>query len=309
MKRRWQFLISVSFLALFAFTYWFFFKENGRQTKKSTLAKQEPFYVPVSIISFSPVNSPCIAVQIEDKSFLMELDLGLRGDLAIIGDSIDQISSKTFIRSAPMYGIRGKEYLTDFYRIPKIKIGDMDFIQPILQGTGEEMIKDSVFVKNQGSPSPREPGAVGWKLFYHANLLIDIHSSMIAFCDSLETLKKQGYKIDDFVKAPLIIERGLVEFEAETDDGPLRCMLDTGATCNMFNRELESGKSIEEVIWNSDNVTTYSTFKIGNQDFGPLAFHRIPINIPIRIEAVLGMEFFEQHLVFIDFSGKNIYFQ
>jgi len=89
-----------------------------------------------------------------------------------------------------------------------------------------EFVADSTFVQDGSSPSPREPGRLGWQLFYNANLLIDVNHSTIAFSDSIETLEKYGYSSSDFVQTPLFLERGVVEFDVDTSNGLVRCMLD-----------------------------------------------------------------------------------
>ncbi len=271
------------------------------QTKKT-------FFVPVPFTKFSSIQSPCVDVNIDGKVFSMELDLGYRGDITFTKESTDLILSKDFICEKPMYGIRGKEYSTNLYRVPKAKIGAMTFSKLVLQEEMQEFVTDSVFVQNGGKPSPREPGRLGWELFYNVNLLVDVTNSLIAFCDSLDTLKNKGYVIEDFIQTPLFLDRGLVEFQVQTLEGVLLCMLDTGATWNMINSEIERGKPIEEEMWKPENSVEYSSFKIEGEEFGPIAFHRMPIKIPIRIEAILGMEFFQNHLVFLDFTGKCAYF-
>lgn len=283
-------------------------KQGTQQTTQRLPTNDAAFLVSVPITKFSSIQSPCIDVHIDNTTFSMELDLGFRGDLTLANKFIDQISSKTFILTKPMYGVRGKEYSTDLYRIPKIKIGTLAFIKPVLQKKGEEFTEDAVFVQEGRKPSPREDGRVGWELFYNVNLLIDIKNSKIIFCDSLDTLKKHGYLIKNFTKVPLFLERGLLEFEAQINEGALRCMLDTGSTWNILNTEIEDGKSIEQVMWEPENTLTYPSFKIGKKDFGSIALHRIPIKLPIHIEAILGMEFFQDHLVFLDFTGGSVYF-
>jgi nitrate reductase alpha subunit len=82
-----------------------------------------------------------------------------------------------------------------------------------------------------------------------------------------------------------------------------------GSTWNILNAEIEAGKSIEQAVSEPSNILTCPSFAIGDEDFGTIAFHRIPIKLPIRIEAILGMEFFENHTVFLDFVEKFAYFK
>ncbi len=271
-------------------------------------AKKPTFFVTIPITKFSPIQSPCVNVEIEGKILSVELDLGFRGDITVMQESLELISSKMFIGEKPMYGIRGKEYIKKLYRLPKIKMGAMTFFKPILQEEKTEFIQDSSFVQGEREPSAREVGRLGWELFYNTNLFVDIKNARIAFCDSWDTLKNEGYMMENFIKTALFLEQGLVEFEAETPEGPLRCTLDTAASWNVLNTELKDGESVDEVIWKPENILDYSSFKIESEDFGPIAFHRMPIQLPIRVEAILGMEFFKDHAIFLDFAGKSAYF-
>ncbi len=277
--------------------------------QKAVLASRpKPYFIPVAIVKLSSIQSPCVEIEIEDRQFIMELDLGFQGDLIITKDSFNLIASKDFIREKQMYGFRGKQYPTNLYRILKVKIGKMTFNKPILQEGDSEFINDSVSVENGGPPSPQEPGRLGWKLFYNVNLLIDMKNSQIAFCDSIETLENQGYPINTLTKTSLYLERGLVEIFAATGEGSLRCMLDTGATWNILNTELREGVSLDQAMWDRSNILNYPSLKIEGNDFGQIAFHRIPINLPIDIDAILGMEFFQDQLVFLDFKNRCGYF-
>ena len=151
-----------------------------------------------------------------------------------------------------------------------------------------------------------EAGRIGWTLFQDVNLFMDLKNSRIAFCDSLDTLKKQGYPVDTFTKVPLLLDHGLIEFEALITEGKLRCVLDTGATWNILNTK--SQQPIEQIIWSARTVSEPTILQIGEKDFGKTSFHLLPLNLPIPVEAILGMEFLSTHLVFIDFAHNHIYF-
>lgn len=283
-------------------------KQTTTPPRDTAVSKRNSYFIEAPITKLSSIDCPCIDVEIDSKQLSMELDLGFRGDLSIEEDHIDLVSEKSFISERIIHGIRGKQYSVKVYRVPKAKIGKMTFIQPRLEEGSREFTKNSTFVQNGGEPSPREPGRLGWELFYNVNLLIDIKNSKIAFCDNLNTLRERGYDVDSFISTPLFLEQGMVEFDTETPAGPLRCMLDTGATWNFLNTEIEEGRIFDQVVWDPENVLDYTHFKIDGKDFGPIAFHRIPIKIPVHIEAILGMEFFQDTLVFLDFSNKTAYF-
>lgn len=311
MKWKWAFFLLFLLGILVPPCVWIsksFRKEVPPQKTQHLKCIYGSYFIPISISKFTAANQPCISAKINDQTISLMLDLGLRGQFSFSSQFLSGIENKTYLRSKKMYGIRGIEYEEKIFEIPEITIGSMIFSHPNIHECAERFHADATLMKKDNELSTPEPGKAGWELFGNINLFLDLRNSKIAFCDSLSTLENHGYKIANFTKTPLLLQRGLVEFETETPQGCLRCMLDTGATWNILNTEVEEGKSIEQVVHESSNILEYLSFKIGTQDFGPIAFHCIPIKIPIHIEAILGMEFLEDHLVFLDFADNHAYF-
>lgn len=283
---------------------------SSRNSKKTTETppKKTNYFVPVPIVKFNTSQCPCIEVKIEDTTWVMKLDLGFRGDVTIDQNVIDQIVDKQFLAASTTCGIRGKEYPTNLYQIPDVKIGNATFMEPIVQEESRELVKESAFVKDGGEPSPSEIGKIGWQLFQVTNLFIDAKNDKIGFCDSLDTLKQNGYDTTDFIQAPLLTERGLVEFEAVTTEGILRYALDTGCTYNVIHGESAENKPLEIAFWDPANEVQYHSFHIAENDFGAISFRRFPIKLPIHVDAIVGMEFLREQIVFFDFVQGSIYF-
>jgi len=93
-----------------------------------------------------------------------------------------------------------------------------------------------------------------------------------------------------------------------TSQGPLLCMIDTGCTKNLIFTSNPDGKSIQELFRDKENFTTFTTFQIGEKEFGATTFRPFPIAFPIKVEAILGMEFLVDHQVLIDFKNAEVYF-
>ncbi|MBU6447117.1 MAG: hypothetical protein KGQ49_06940 [Verrucomicrobia bacterium] len=240
-------------------------------------------------------------IQVNEQTVSAMLDLGFRGHCKFSSEFLQHIPNKISHGSTKMYGIRGTKYEENLFTVPCIQIGPLSFYEPQLHEYRETLKSDSLIVSNHSEISPPEPGMLGWQLFGQTNLLLDLKNSQIAFCDSVATLKKQGYNIEQCMRAPLLLKRGLVEFKAQTSQGPLLCMLDTGASWNIINRDIK-----EET--DAYNVVTYPIFKIhAKSNLGPIAFHPYPIKLPVHVEAILGMEFFEEYCVFLDFYENYIY--
>ncbi|NTW34396.1 MAG: hypothetical protein HGB12_17540 [Bacteroidetes bacterium] len=132
--------------------------------------------------------------------------------------------------------------------------------------------------------------------------------------------------MDDFIAVPMLLDRNFIEFEAVTQDGTIRCLLDTGSTWNILNRDLQ-GKNNDHMVIKPGNIEEHlnanpenldlmvldikdccemPVFKIGKKDFGKVTFRKI--KMPYKIDAVIGMEFLHSKLVFLDFPNRKIYF-
>src|SRR3989344_6628665 len=182
-------------------------------------AEKKTYFVRIPITKFSSIQSPCIDVKIGSAVLSMELDLGYRGEVTVVKPSIDLIKPKTFLQESLMYGIQGKESSVNLYHIPKVQIDTIIFNHLILQEEEPAMMQDTTFVPQGQEPAPKPPGRLGWELFRHTHLLLDVKQAEIAFCDSLETLESQGYSVNDFAQTPLFLERGFMEIQAETPEG------------------------------------------------------------------------------------------
>ena len=87
--------------------------------------------------------------------------------------------------------------------------------------------------------------------------------------------------------------------------GQLECWRDTGSTWNMYN---QNDKALREKKPLFDPKDTFDTeiFQIGKKNFGPITFNRI--YSPVPLQAIIGMEFFRDTLVYIDFKEQMLYF-
>ncbi|MBF8263050.1 MAG: hypothetical protein HW387_715 [Parachlamydiales bacterium] len=285
------------------------FSSTSTQEKQTDQTNDTSSYTcTIPITKLTSTQNPCVEILIENKPFTVDLDLGFKGAISILDTSIDQILSKTLIGTELRTNILGKQYLINLYSLPEFKIGTINFSQFILLERNTKFINDVYFSTEQDVKHPTEvQGSLGWELFYNSTLLIDIKNLKIVVSDSLETLQQQGFSVDELIKTPLFTERGLVELETETNNGPMLCVLDTGCTLSVINSDDDNNKSVGERFLDPENVSVFSVFKVGENNFGPISFRNIPIKTPFRIEAILGMDFFENHVVVLDFVNKFVY--
>ena len=114
-------------------------------------------------------------------------------------------------------------------------------------------------------------------------------NSQIAFCDSIETLKTKGYPVEIFTKTSLHLDQGLVEIYVNSPNGPLRCVLDTGSIWNILNTPLKEGESIDEALWDPNNISRYPSIHIEKKDFGQKVFLKIDSDKEFRAPNILSL--------------------
>jgi hypothetical protein len=306
---------------------------------KNHLPLKGPYFVEVPITDFFS-HIPYIEIEVEGMKIKGAVDLGSL-KVALPKYFLDKLNQKSFLKKVSRYGIRGKKYDSDIYEIPKIKVGAASLYQIWVEEINPQFIKDASLNAKEVNPefikelslnrkekySPDQNFAnIGWGMFYLFNVFLDCENSKIVFCDSLATLKKHGYPVDSFVETPMSLDRNLIEFEVKTHKGKMLCVLDTGCTLNMLNKDLENGSN-GHMIFNPDdinqqallnpsnsdlsafdfkNIYDIPLFKIGKKDFGKTTFAKV--KIPFKVDAFVGMQFLRSKLVFIDFSNRKLYF-
>jgi hypothetical protein len=324
MNRRWLTGLIILLLSICATVYFSLkFPRQHKSIKPKLIKKNSSYFLPITIKGFSSANIPYTTVSIENQTVIVQIDLGYAGYFALPSQVINNLNKKKFLGKEASYGIKGKDREYCIYEVEKISTESISFC-PMLADELTEEIQDDMHLG--GERSKDDTGIVGWRLFERFNLLVDCKNSIIALCDGLEMLKKRGYPVELFTCVPLLLDQRWVEFEAETEEGLLRCVLDTGCTYNLLNKDPQDPSNSHMII-NPNNRDEYlrlnpenknllvfdhkdtkelSIFNIGSEPFGPMTFDRI--KSPMPVEAILGMEFFENTLVFIDFENQKIYF-
>jgi hypothetical protein len=306
MKKRW--VISVIFLLILMTSFFLIIQYTGIYPflKRNEIVNNSYFVsIPVSICSNSRSSTPSLSIQIGDQKILSSLDLGFRGHFSIAKDVLDSIENKTFLGTTETHGFGGNVYTKNIYEIPEVSIGDVSFLRTEIQEESKDFHTNSLLKDHEKLSSAAEPGRIGWEIFQFMNVFIDLANKRIAFCDGLSSLKKNSYSSELFVMAPLILERGFLEIDVESSLGPLRCVLDTGASVSILNIPMNEGKFSYEL----NKFDDVSTVAIAGRDFGPIRFYHLSIELPIHVDAILGMNFFEENSVFCNRSrglGSNL---
>lgn len=266
--------------------------------------KKVAYFVPIPIEGYSRAKLPYIKATIEDQDYLLTLDLGFSGYASINPGELSEIKNKSFVETITSGGWQGEKYKNDVYRIPLLEIGKMNFHPVLLKEESSEFSNDSVIYSNTDRLPEITAGSLGSKLFATICLCIDLHASMIVFCDSFETFKNKFNPVRPFTKVPFQFDNGFIEFDMKTSEGSLHCIFDSGATWSLLNTPNPDNLPIEDFI---KNKKRFEKIDIGKQDFGPIVFSTLPFQAPMKVDAILGVDFLQEHIVVIDFINHHFY--
>jgi hypothetical protein len=290
-KRLWALFALVLLILSSIWTYRYIYKK--------------PYLIPIQIVGATHGSKPYVKVEIEGREYFFVLDLGFFSQGAIDAPCLAEIQNKALKKTATFHGVLGKNYKSKVYEIPELAVGQMKFSSVLLEESNLAFQADATTQPENKCTAEITAGTLGSGLFKETCLCLDLHSFKMAFCDSFETFKSRLKPHNPFSKVPFSFKNGWIEFEMNVAQKTLHCILDTGSTLNHINVPNPDNKPISEFI---KTKQSFDSAQVGTMDFGPIVFSQLPINFPVHIDAIIGLDFIANHLIFIDFVNQEIYF-
>lgn len=260
---------------------------------------EKPFFLSLPFTGMSPAGIPYCTVLIEDQNVIAKIDLGYEGSLSLPSSVLNKIHHKQALSPSSGYGLNGKIYPINVYKIKDIAIDHQRF-SPLTVEEHHQELEQQMILDHKSTELSEAIGRIDWKLFHEHNLIINCKNHKLVLFDDIDTLKEKGYPTNHCTTIPFSLDNGFIEFEAHSDMGNVHCILDTGSTWNLYNQKGD------QLYFEAKDVFDTSTFQIGSKDFGPITFNRI--SSPLSLQVIIGMEFFNDTLVIIDFKEKMLYF-
>jgi hypothetical protein len=282
-KHRKSFLILTAAISLGGSLYWALGAPQYQELPNCVR-------VPIRFSFLS--HKPLLTIDIQGTSYTIMLDTGSSHPLDLHQRVLEKIPEKQFVQTEPYYDLRGDNYLVSQFILPELKIQKRLKIAP----------HDSFFRKLRSQLDLRFiDGRIGWSLFKKATCLCSFHKSLLILAKNTETLQQHElFKPDDFWQQPLEISKYGPLFLAQTEDGPKRFLLDTGSSSSIYRHP--DPKSAPKITLNLQTKEG----SLGPWDFWPYA---IDSKISEEIDGVLGIDFFNAHVICLDFQQQRLYIQ
>ncbi len=259
-------------------------------------------------VQFTFGQIPYVETEIEGQKHLLEVDLGANCDICLHKEILDRISEKKLIGKNYWCDIKGNEYESDIYAIPKIQMGKVQIKTCPVEAEDPQFLSNAVILSSREKSNYITSGRIGSKIAQKSPLLLDFNNSVFFLVRNRKGLKKlahQGYRIKALLKVPFYSEKGHIIFTIDTDVGKKRFVLDTGATVTVIKPTFATEEELQEMHKNQVFMTT-SKFVMGSHDFGEMDLLCYDFSNKLEnIDGFLGMDFCKKHVIYLDFKEQK----
>lgn len=202
--------------------------------------------------------------------------------------------------------VRGNRYEKSSFLVPELKLGELSLTDVEATEVCESYFSNTLIAGNLGN-SQIYQGILGLDAFKGKNLLFDFAHSSLIVCDDKKVLEIHGYPLNSMAQGPFELFEKRIVVVVQTDIGPLKLMVDSGASGIVIKESLLKDKSCPKGTCGLPQCTT-STFVINGKDFG--LQHLFLWDFPKEfsgIDGLLGMDFLLEHQMYIDQQNKVLY--
>ena len=238
------------------------------------------------------------------------LDLGANFSLSLDEDLLEKINTQI---SDPVktWDWKGNVYKYPSYLISKVNLCGLEWKNVTVKGTNRQFHESAaIWSDDPHKVKIKEfKGTIGVPLLEKTNLCLDLDREAIFSCNSLKTLQKKGICPQDMIQIPFSLIKGHIFVLAETDVGQLNLMIDTGCTISTIKSSLNKEFS-QKTDRRGLSFITSSYLKFSENNFGEIDFYLLDLDPGFaEIDGVLGMNFLEKYIIYIDYPNKFLYIE
>ncbi len=293
MKRLASLTLLIFLCAVSTAAYWWY-------------ASTRPDYL-VQPITYDSFRIPTIEVSFDGKTYPIGIDLGSVFQMTLQSSVLSEIGKIPWGERS-WIDVLGNEYTSPCYLIPEMQIGDLVLPSVFAKTESDEFTLNTTLWEGRSNLPFKRSGSIGRALFRRKNLFLDFPHSQLVLCSTLDDLKKRGHPVDRLTRVPFTTTSLGVTLHISTDLGIKKFVIDTGATVNIIRSSLIPDSAA--CLKNEHGLPYYvsSQLIIGGKEFGPINLYLIEISDELDdIDGILGIDFLEKQMLFLDFSNKVVY--
>jgi predicted aspartyl protease len=253
----------------------------------------EPIRLPLTFIQSNPVTT----IGVGDRAVQAIVDTG-GGALTLSKEVLDSAGAVSLGETTVGTDYLGREHSQPRFRVPIVTIG------------GHPFQNVTVIQAPQHPPGngPPVPNGIGRHFLSQYFVVVDYAGASITLWPS--NAKTTVSKNCGRTRIPLEHteeDTELAVSEFDTQVGRVRLLWDTGATGSMLPATTAEKLRLATTTRGNSTFWQAKVFSAAGHDFGPIEFVVQPANLPRDFEGLLGRNFFERHIVCLDYKRRAVW--
>jgi hypothetical protein len=259
--------------------------------------------VPLEFIN----NLPVIKAKVNGRDVQLLLDTGERSCLFLDSHLLYHANCSTTGRTKHLRNSNNHAFNLSEFIVPSINIEDRVFKNILAYdfrtwatnlATQESPLNDKLYATD---------GVIGLNFFHGYNLLIDYSNKrLVIIAPDYEPI---GYDITSWHTAKFELNNSGIILPVTFDDIFLKALLDTGSTASVINKNsAATNQLLSDCKRVSHKQKCRYNFTINHHMIEKLPLDSYPL-ANMQADIILGSDFLEKYMVFINFKNKQLSFK
>ena len=248
----------------------------------------DPIHLPLTFIQSNPVTT----ITVGNQTVQVIVDTG-GGAVTLSKEIIDSAGGIRLADSQVSTSAFGRDVKHQRFRVPVVTIGSQTFHDmAVLQA-----------LDTDGAPIPN---GIGRQFLSQYFVVVDYAGGSITLWPV--NAKNAADKNCGSTRIPMqhTEEDQLAVSDFGTQVGGLRLLWDTGASYSALPETLAEKLQLATIVRGNTKFWQAKVFSAAGHDFGPVEFVLQPLQLPGDFEGMLGRNFFEHHVVCLDYKLREI---
>ena len=251
----------------------------------------DPIHLPLTIIQSNPVTT----ITVGERTVQAIVDTG-GGALKLSKEVLDSVGAVSLGDSVVSTDASGHEFEHRRFRVPVATIGGHTF-------------HDIVAIQAPETGRPPIPNGIGRQFLSQYFVVVDYAGADITLWppDTKNLVQTKCGR----TRIPMEHteeDNRLVVSNFETESGHIRLLWDTGATYSALPETIAEKLRLPTIVRGPGSPKFYQSkmLSAAGQDLGPVEFVVLPLKLSGDFEGMLGWNFFEHHVVCLDYKQREI---
>jgi predicted aspartyl protease len=256
---------------------------------------KDPIHLSLTFVRSNPVTT----IAVGDRTVQAIVDTGgaVEGALVLSREVIDGAGATSLGDTIVSTDSFGRESRRARFRVPVVQIGDQTFLDMTV-----------VQAPDAAGEGPPVPNGIGRQFLSQYFVIVDYASASITLWPPSANTTAGLNCGHTLIPMEHTREAALVVSRFDTQSGPIRLLWDTGATYSMLPETVAEKLKFPTTVRGPNSPKFYQAkmLSAAGHDFAPLEFVLLPLKLPGDFEGMVGWNFFDRHVVCLDYRRREV---